>query len=228
MNYELMANSWDGTVIVHNGSGETVPAKSFAELGTYDTTNQHFNISKPSSDSLEAGEIVVVPESIATGAIGIAYIGGIHTVVKDAAETVVAGDRITAKSSDWNARQDDDGPYHCLYVSGSDLICRFVGSGGGGTPVYGSVVLVIAQEDAQSDAQISCKLADTATPPVATGSAFDVTGSIVNAGSVTGLDECTPRIESGDLLFATKHGNDVYYFIELFEPDTDCDCYSAP
>ena len=106
-----------------------------------------------------------------------------------------------------------------IYFSGSGFATR-QSAGGGNTTVR----LAKAQEAAQGDEFVSMKLLDSGGNE--TGSAFDVEGLIVNAG--TALNECVPRIVSGDILPIFKANDRSWYFTTVFQPTEDCDCYEAP
>lgn len=106
-----------------------------------------------------------------------------------------------------------------IYFSGSGFATR-QGSGGSSTEIK----LAKAQESAQADEYVSCKLLNAAGSEI--GDAFDVEGLIVNAGSA--LNECVPRIVSDDVLPIFKANDGNWYFTTEFQPTEDCDCYEAP
>jgi|GEM_PF-2118069 len=89
------------------------------------------------------------------------------------------------------------------------LTRRGLSVGGGGAPVR----LAKAQESAQDDQYISCRLLDSGGSE--TGDAFDVEGLIV--GSETALNECIPRIVADDILPVFKASDGNWYIACLFD-----------
>lgn len=118
------------TVRILAPAGEAIPAKSLAEITGYSEANLYFTTQKPSADGLAAGKVVIVPEAIPAGEVGLAYYDGIHVVTVSG--TVNAGDGLGSKASSWSAQTVASDPilYAMAMVNG-DAIARTTGGGGG-------------------------------------------------------------------------------------------------
>jgi len=101
-------------------------------------------------------------------------------------------------------------------LRGPQIIQQAAGGGG-----VAAIRLAKAQESAQDDQYISCKLLD-ANGDVG-GSAFDVRGLVMGTDPDAPLNECTPRVFEGDSLWIATSG-DQWYFLSPFDADTPCEC----
>lgn len=103
-----------------------------------------------------------------------------------------------------------------IYFSGSGFATRQTAGGGGG-----EIRLAQAQESAQADQYVSCKLLDSGGDE--TGDAFDVEGLIVG-GVETALNGCVPRIAADDIVPVFKANDGNWYFTTAFQPVVECVC----
>ncbi len=96
-----------------------ITAKSFAEISSY--AAPVWTIKKPTEDALDPSLLVIVPEAIGAGNKGIAFVSGIHAVIKDG--TPAVGDIVGSKKTAWTAKQGPRG-FYVLKVDGNDLYVR--------------------------------------------------------------------------------------------------------
>lgn len=187
-----------------------IPAKSFAKLDSFDNTNDYFNVSKPDADNIPAEQVVIVPELIPANKTGVAYIGGIHVVLKTAGETIAAGDVVGTDDAQWTAINGSG--FHVVDVFTNDIVVRMSASGSDTRKAFCKVA-------AGASSTIVCYL-DTDT----TGEEVTVTCNVVPASN---LNEAAPRLADGTPIFV-KMVNGTWECVQTFIGSEDCDCYEAP
>lgn len=176
-----------------------IPANSLALLDTWNEAQGAWNATQYAQD--DAGlSSVIVPEAIAAGDLGRAYLADPHLfrddpnyVTWDGSGSVAAGDRVGAKANSWYARTDPAGAWLVLRKDGTKLWLRFVGGGDG------IIYRAITQEAAQADLYISVKLTDASGS--ATGSAFDA--KFIATDGATAANACLPRVATSKTILIT-------------------------
>ena len=106
---------------VHNSTGGTIPAASFAILGAYTKASQYFAVTKPAADNEDPSTVVIIPEAIANGDTGIAIIDGLGVVLKTGG-AVSAGNEVGADATAWTAILGLG--FRVMYVDGNYLVVR--------------------------------------------------------------------------------------------------------
>jgi len=109
-------------VIIHNSSGELLPANSFARLTGYDKTNQYFTVDKPDEDGVSPNFVTIVPVSIPNGERGVGIIEGVGVVKKESGVSVSMGDTVGTGENKWEAVATAG--FAVLHVDGDYLIVR--------------------------------------------------------------------------------------------------------
>lgn len=92
---------------IKNNTSENIAAFSFAKLDGYDTYSHYFKVKKPDADNLPLSQIVIVPELVYAGKIGLAYFDGI-CVVKKTTGSITAGDKVGTDNNQWTAIEISD------------------------------------------------------------------------------------------------------------------------
>ena len=200
-------------IAIYNNSGETIPALSFAEIISYNQTNQYFEVVKPTSDNLKNEKIIIVPDEIANGKVGIAKISGIVVVKKTVGETIVAGDFVGTDTAEWTAIKVTNGAYYVISIFTDYIVVRQASNVSSSSNE--SIHKAYCKTDAGAATTIVAYL-DTDT----TGDEITVNCSIAGGGN---LNAAIPRLANGTLIFVIEIDS-TWYCTTVFQATEDCVC----
>lgn len=197
-------------VLIHNNYADTIPAKSFVRITSYNKTLQHFDVNRPDGDGMENSEIAIVPEEILVDELGIAIIEGIGVVTKTAGETIAAGDIVGTDKDEFTGIFCDGGFKVLYYDSGGDMVLT--------KTTGGRIRSAFCKTDVGASQTLVCYL-DTDI----TGEEITVNFFILGGGN---LNTAMPLLFDGDEIPVIKIDED-WYCIWPMQPLVKCNCLDA-